>query len=129
MVVVPIPTDKVAGTVATVRDGIKLHAQFTRRRPFEDPYVNVTADTEPDPVRHAEVVLYCRDMIRADSEPNFAADWGIVSLNASSVADEPMHPLTMARNMLEKPGGSKAEYTAQRFAEAVYYWSQRVSVT
>jgi hypothetical protein len=128
VVVVSIPTDNVVGTTATIRDGVQLHAAVTRRRDLEDPYVGVVADAAPDPVTHAEVVLYNREMLRSDGEKDFTADWGVVSLNASSIKDEPMNPLTMARNMLEKPGGSKATYTAEQFAEAVYYWSQKATV-
>ncbi len=128
VVVVAIPTGNVVGHSVTIRDGEQLTAQVTRRRPFEDPYVSVTANRAPDPVVRAEVVLYSGDMIRQDGERDFNADWGVVSLNGSAIVDEPMHPLTMARNMLGKPGGSKAEYTAEQFAEAVYYWSQKAAV-
>jgi hypothetical protein len=36
-----------------------------------------------------------------------------------------MHPLAMARNQLEKPGGTKGEYTAQQYAEAIWFHSQK----
>jgi hypothetical protein len=128
VVVVPLGNaPSVHGTTATLRDGMALHAEVTRRQPHEDPYVRVTADTQPDPVRFVSVVLYSRALLLPE-EPDFAGDWGIVSLMATAIEDEPMHPLTMARNMLEKPGGTKATYTAEQFAHAVYYWSQRVSV-
>jgi hypothetical protein len=38
--------------------------------------------------------------------------------------NEPMHPMTMARNMLEKSGGTKAEYTGQQFAVALWFWRE-----
>ena len=38
-----------------------------------------------------------------------------------------LDPLTMARNMLEKPGGTYCAYSARDFAEAVWYWSGRAS--
>jgi hypothetical protein len=34
----------------------------------------------------------------------------------------------MARNMLEKPGGTFCEYSAGEFAEAVWFWAGRASV-
>ena len=55
-------------------------------------------------------------------------DWEIVAIIASPVETEPMNPLTMARNFLEKPGGTFCEYTAREFAEAVYYWSCRAGL-
>ncbi len=36
-----------------------------------------------------------------------------------------MDPLTMARNMLAKPGGTPCRYSADDFAESVWYWSAR----
>lgn len=129
VVVVPLGNEPfVHGTTATLTDSMTLHAQVTRRQPHEDPYVRVTADAQPDPVNFVSVVLYSKTLLLPE-EPDFTADWGIVSLMATAIEDEPMHPLTMARNMLEKPGGTKATYTAEQFAHAVYYWSQRVSVT
>lgn len=128
VVVVPVPPERFHGTTVSLRDGMQLSAEVTRRRPHEDPYVKTTANAPADPVTYAAVVLYSRALLLPE-EPSFDGDWGIVSLMAASRADEPMHPLTMARNMLEKAGGTKATYTAEQFAEAVYYWSQRVSVT
>mgnify|MGYP000104930427 CR=1 FL=1 len=55
-------------------------------------------------------------------------DWEIVCVIASPVADEPLDPLTMARNMLAKPGGTPCGYTADAFAEAVWYWSRRARI-
>lgn len=127
VVVVDVPPTFFVGTTATIRDGVQLVAEVARRRPHEDPYVRVTARCAPDAVTYARVVLYHRELLLTDGEPNFTADWGIVSLIASSTPNEPMHPLTMARNMLEKPGGTRARYTAEQFAEAIYYWSDRVS--
>jgi hypothetical protein len=128
VVVVPVPPALCHGTTATLRDGMQLTAEVTRRRPDEDPFVSIRASVAPDPAAYAQAVLYSRALLLPE-EPGFAGDWGIVSLQASSIEDEPMHPLTMARNMLEKAGGTKATYTAQQFAEAIYYWSQKVTAT
>jgi hypothetical protein len=38
-----------------------------------------------------------------------------------------MDPLTMARNMLRKPGGTFCAYTAEEFAAAVWYWARRAA--
>ncbi len=128
VVVVPVPPSLCHGTTATIHDGMPVIAEVTRRRPNEDPYVSVRASVRADTVKHAQAVLYSRALLLPE-EPNFAADWGIVSVQASTIASEPMHPLTMARNMLEKAGGTKATYTGEQFAEAVYYWSQKVTVS
>jgi hypothetical protein len=81
----------------------------------------------PEPARFVDVVLYSREtLLENNGEVSGDYDWEIVALLARSVEKEPMNPLTMARNMLEHSGGTKSTYTAQEFAESIYYWSQRV---
>lgn len=127
VVVVPVPPDRFRGASTTIKDHTQLTAVVTRRRAGEDPFVAVQAKGPPDPVRFATVVLYAKKLLEADGEKIDGA-WGVVALTASDVEDEPMSPLTMARNMLGKPGGTKVDYTAQQFAEAVWYHSTRVQV-
>jgi hypothetical protein len=82
-----------------------------------------------DPVVKAEIVLYSREALTENvGESSGDFDWEVVAILAKTNENEPMTPLTMARNFLEKPGGTKSVYTAQEFAEAVYFWSQRVSI-
>jgi len=50
-----------------------------------------------------------------------------VCLIAGPKEVEPMDPLTMARNMLEKPGGTYCDYSALEFAESVWYWAGRAA--
>lgn len=57
-----------------------------------------------------------------------APDWEIVTIICSPVDNEFMSPMTMARNFLELPGGTKSIYTAKEFAEAAVYWSGRIRV-
>lgn len=56
-------------------------------------------------------------------------DWEVVTILANATGEvEPMRVLTMARNQTGAVGGTKGEYTAQQYAEAVMYWSRRVRV-
>ena len=52
---------------------------------------------------------------------------GALCLLAGAAETEPMDPLTMARNMLEKPGGTFVPYTAEEFALSIYFWSGRAT--
>lgn len=76
----------------------------------------------------AYVVLYSAAALTENGgvrSGNF--DWEVVAMIATDVPDEPMHPLTMARNQLAMTGGTKSEYTAEEYAESIAYWSQRVA--
>jgi len=110
-----------------------VFAHVVRRQMNEDPFVRNVArslsTTAIIPAKYVKVVCYSADaLLENDGERSTDCDWEIVALLASDVENEPMNPLAMARNMLEKPGGTKGTYTAQEFAEAVYYWSQRVQI-
>jgi hypothetical protein len=129
VVCVNLPPERFVVGTTTVTDGLPLKAIVERRQPHEDPHVKVYAlGGQPETAHFAKVVLYSAEaLLENDGKRSGTYDWEIVAIIASTVEDEPMHPLTMARNFLEKSGGTKCEYTAQQFAEAIYYWSQRVT--
>lgn len=129
VVVVSVPPDRFRASTVPVDENTVLHADVHRRQDFEDPVIRVRAEGEPEPARFARVVLYSKEaLVENGGARTTDADWEVVALLASAVADEPMHPTTMARNFLEKPGGTFAPYTAEQFAEAIWYWAQRANV-
>ena len=129
VVIVPVPpTGFVCGTVL-VDESTDLQASFTRRQAHEEGYVTVLAAGPREPARHAAVVLYSAAALEEnDGRRSSDAEWEVVCVIAAPVPDEPMDPLTMARNMLAKPGGTPCDYTAVQFAEAVWYWAARADV-
>lgn len=129
VVLVPLPPERfVCGTVR-VGPETPLTATLRRRQAHEDGYIHVAAPGPGEAARHAAVVLYsAATLLENGGRRSSEADWEIVSVQASPVADEPMRPLTMARNLLAKPGGTPARYTAEQFAAAIWYWAARCSV-
>lgn len=128
VVVVPVDPAGFVGTTVLVAEGTPLRAELTRRRPDEEPYLRVLAAGPREPVRHAAVVLYSAATLLQDGGRRSSdADWEIVALLAGPVPDEPMDPLTMARNFLRKPGGTHAAYTAEQFAAAIWHWARRAA--
>ncbi len=126
VVVVPVPAARFVASTVWVTEDTPLQACLERRQPHEEPFIRVTADGPREPALFAAVVLYSAATLLENGgtrSGDFA--WEVVSLQAGPVADEPMHPVTMARNFLQKPGGTFAPYTAQQFAEAIWYWSRR----
>ncbi len=130
VVVVPVPPGGfVCGTVK-VDEATNLQARFVRRQAHEEGFVAVFADGPREPALHAAVVLYSADALEHNGGRRSSdAAWEVVCVIAAPVADEPMDPLTMARNMLAEAGGTPCEYTATQFAEAVWYWAARVDVS
>lgn len=114
--------------------GMPVQAHVVARQDGEEPYVEtfVTPDVaekygyNETPAKDVKVVVYSRAALMENGgNPTTNADWEIVTLLCSSGEQEPMMPLAMARNMLEKAGGTKGDYTAKDFAEAVWYWSTK----
>ena len=150
-IIVPLPpVGFVCGSVL-VNDQTLLKAKLYRRDPSEAPYIRVQAYGQwdhdaamvasvgqmalslraptPEPANVVEVVLYSRAaLLENGGKVSGDHDWEIVCLLANPVAQAPMSPMTMARNYLELPCGTKSNYTAKQFAEAIIYWSTRCAL-
>ncbi len=128
VVIVPVDPAGFVGATVRVQEDTPLHARFERRQRGEAGFVRVTAEGEREPVRHAAVVLYSAETLQEnEGRRTTDCDWEIVCLLAGPREVEPMDPLTMARNFLQQPGGTFAEYSALEFAEAIWYWASRAS--
>ena len=129
VILVPVPADRFRTPIVLLNEDTRLHARFKARREGEQPCVDVTAEGNKSQALVAEIVLYRNDVLRENSEESTDADWEIISINARSTAEqEPMTPMAMARNFLGLTGGTKATYTAEEFAQAIVYWSQRARI-
>lgn len=129
VVLVRVPAEGFFSGLVRLQPGDSLQAEFKARREGEDPFVNVRALKAPQPAGHVEIVLYSHAVLAEDNE---ASDddpeaWEVISVNAQPApGDVPMDPMTMARNMLGLAGGTKAEFSAEQFAQSVLFWSQHV---
>lgn len=128
VVLVPVDPAGFVSSTVKVEAGTALFASFERRQENEDGYIRVTADGPREEVHHASVVLYSADtLLENGGKRSGDHDWEVVCLIAGPEEEEPMDPLTMARNMLEKPGGTYCAYSAEQFAESIWYWAARAS--
>lgn len=124
---VPVPADRFFSGVVELVEDTPLKAEFSARRKGEEPYINVVAvGGEKIPAKAVEIVVYRHDVLEADGDASTDAEWEVISINARPTDEpEPMTPVAMARNFLELVGGTKAEYTAEQFAQSIIYWSKR----
>ena len=130
-ILVPIPADEFFTSTTLLNESLPVSAIVTKRRSDEDPYIqNYTpaVGCEPEPANFVKIVCYSAAALAENDERSTDCDWEIIAIVASPVENEPMPPLTMARNMLEKKGGTKSDYTAEEFAESIYYWSLRIRI-
>ena len=116
--------------------GMNVEAELKVRQEGEDPYIE-TFVTEAEARRHdalillpaasVDIVCYSAEaLLENGGTRSTDCDWEVVCILCRSDEErEPMTPLAMARNYLEMPGGTKSDYTAKEFADAIYYWSSQ----
>lgn len=138
-VLVPIPADKTdwffTPPYVEPKLGLPVKSRLIQRQEGEAPYLQTyvtwkdVGDGTPFPVISPEatsvnVVCYSVDaLLENDGKRSTECEWEIVCILASNKDKEPMTPLTMARNYLEKDGGTFGDYSAKDFAESIWYWS------
>lgn len=111
------------------KSNLNLITRLEHRRDNEEPYIKTVAlGAKKRPAKFVNLVLYSHAALAENNEQSTDCDWEIVSINASLIENEPMHPITMARNFLSKTGGTTANYTAKEFAEAIWYWKNKITV-
>lgn len=129
VILVPVPADRFYTAMCKIDENSILETTFEKRWEGEEPVPKtVVVNGKKIPARFVRIVLYGHDVLKETNQQSTTAEWEIISINASLVENEPMHPMTMARNMLEKAGGTKAEYSGQQFAEALWFWREYAMV-
>ena len=112
--------------------GMPVNAEIVQRQDGEDPYVQtyVTRAVAEAfgalvdvPAKSVDIVCYSAEALEEnDGKRSTNCAWEIVTILCRDSDElEPMLPLAMARNMLEKPGGTMGKYTAEEFAEAIWH--------
>jgi hypothetical protein len=118
-----IPFQFYSGTLK-LNENNKLCAAYAARRIGEDPYIKVGVRAKKQPAKFVEIVCYRADVLAENNERSVDADWEIICIKARvSDEDEPMDPVTMARNFLHMKGGTKGSFSAEEFAKSIIYWN------
>ena len=116
--------------------GMPVQAEVVKRQEHEEPYVETFVTPEDaarfgaeleTPATFVEIVVYSADaLLENDGERSSDAEWEIVCILAQTGDEtEPMPPLTMARNQLEKPGGTAGHYTSEEYAESIWFHANK----
>ena len=105
----------------------KLKAEMVRRRPQEDPYIQIRAlNGNPLKTGSVDLILYRHDVLLETSEESTDAEWELISFHATpeEIDNLPMGSVTMMRNQLQLTGGTKAFYESEKWAESVKFWQE-----
>jgi hypothetical protein len=65
-----------------------------------------------------------------NNEHSTNLEWELISIHAipEGVEKMPMGSITMMRNQLELPGGTKAKYSSEEWVESVMFWQKFVAL-
>ena len=110
-----------------ITEKTKLKATVVKRRPQEEPYIQMRAlNGTPLKTGSVDLILYRHDILKETNEESTDAEWELISFHAIPEGIEKMHmgPVTMMRNQLQLPGGTKAYYESEKWAEAVKFWQE-----
>jgi len=103
----------------------KLKAEVAKRREDEEHYIRIKAinGKELNPGK-VQLILYRNDVLKETNENSTNATWELISFHAipKGIEEMPMGPVTMMRNQLQLPGGTKGIYKSEEWAESVYFW-------
>ena len=110
-----------------ITEKITLEAKIVKRRPQEEPYIQMRAlNGSPLNTGSVDLILYHHNVLSETNEESSDADFELISFHAipEGLEKMPMGPVTMMRNQLQLPGGTKATYESEKWAEAVKFWQE-----
>ena len=90
-------------------------------------YISTKAlNGKPLEIGGVDLILYRNDVLDETNERETDKDWELIAFHAIPIGVDllPMGPVTMMRNQLELPGGTKGEYSSKQWAEGVRFWQQ-----
>ena len=108
-------------------DDSQLTATMIRRRPEEEPYIQIRA-LNGNPLKAGSVglILYHHDVLAETNEQESKKGWELIAFHAipEGIKNMPMGPITMMRNQLQLEGGTKGEYSSEEWAESINFWQK-----
>ena len=110
-----------------INDSTPLIAHVVKRRSGEEPYIQIRATKgSPAIAFHVDFILYRHVVLSETNEHSSDANWDLISINAlpKGFNSMPMGPVTMMRNQLELPGGTRASYSSKEWAVSVSFWQK-----
>jgi len=117
---------------AKINEQSELKAEVVRRRPDEDPYIQIRViNGHPLPSGKVEFILYRHDVLAENNEHTTDSEWELISIHAIADGIEtlPMGSVTMMRNQMKLTGGTKAHYSSEEWAASVCFWQQYAAIS
>ena len=113
--------------IVKINNNTKLICNVTKRRENEENYLQIRAlNGDILKTGKIELILYRKDVLKETNENSTNDKWELISFHAvpEGIDYLPMGPITMMRNQLQLPGGTKGNYSSKQWAESVNFWQK-----
>ena len=114
-----------------IQKDTKLVAKLIRRQPFEEPYIQIRAlNGTLLQAGKVELILYSHIVLKENNENSTNCEWELISINSipKGLTDLPIGAVTMMRNQLNLPGGTKANYSSEEWANSVKFYQEYIAL-
>ena len=119
--------DKFICPFVKIDENTHLKAEVVARRNNEESYIRIKATNGKTlKTNSVDLILYRQDVLKENNEQTTNSNWELISFHAipEGVKEMPMGPVTMMRNQLELPGGTKGIYRSEEWANSVKFWQR-----
>jgi len=103
----------------------KFETKPKKRRDNENIYLSTKAlNGKPLVLGSVDLILYRNDVLKETNEEETNCEWELIAFYGipECLSELPMGPVTMMRNQLCLPGGTKGEYSSKEWADSVNFW-------
>ena len=103
----------------------KFETKPKKRRDNENIYLSTKAlNGKPLVLGSVDLILYRNDVLKETNEDETNCEWELIAFYGipKCLSERPMGPVTMMRNQLCLPGGTKGEYSSEEWADSVNFW-------
>ena len=104
-----------------------MESTIKRRRKNEELYISTKAiNGQPVEIGSVDLILYRHDVLKETNENDTNIYWELIAFQAipKGIKHMPMGPITMMRNQLCLPGGTKGNYSSEEWAKSVNFWQK-----
>ena len=130
VILIPVSLELITNFVCPIvkiTSNTRMESIVKQRRENEDLYISTKAlNGTPLKIGAVDLILYRYDVLQETDECETNNEWELIAFHAipQGIKNLPMGPITMMRNQLQLPGGTKAYYKSEEWANSIRFWQQ-----
>ena len=130
VILIPVKTELLkyfTCPIVKITKNTKIESIIKKRRENEQLYISTKAlNGTPLKISAVDLILYRNDVLKETNEQETDSKWELIAFYGipEGIKSLPMGPITMMRNQLCLPGGTKGNYSSEEWAESVAFWQK-----